>query len=672
MSGNPPKGREFCHRSIGAYVFIFFAICIVLFLLDTALSVTASGSASAAERIVLEHSYDIEQGAPVLEQRIVDDEGTTYLLKEIRSPVPASDIGPTRQFVATVQRPVSLDLENQGASAVQSLFDDALRLDTGDYVGTLRLQSVSQEPIYRSVEEQIERVIVYSDRASEDVLQLPEQEEFIVSSDEKLEATTTQSLNRLAVSWEVTGYDADGRPERYEATVVFRGVQRQLVLDYFVATATYSGIIPARLQRETIFATYEPEPAPAFVLEPVSSPTVDPVVLSEPAAPLSASSFDILPVVIATATAVVMLLALLFLLYFFLYKNARLVRAFPTGKRRVLARKHLRLEKGEIVFKIDPSLEVYREDSTHLIVLNRSLASKPGQLTVLWGDQLMVRVGLKHEVDITEELIRVFEDGLEPLVSEDAAAIEYTPATEAKNGSGVLEGVGTMSEKGRRKRTLRVAAATTVVLLFGSGIAFFATLNSISAPSEPEPSELQTDFQETDGVKGSATGDTDGAVGKDGVGDTGRDGADAGVADDLRNGAGAQGVEDGTSGGSSNGSTGGGSGSTGGGSSNGSTGGSGKTWHEGWNEWVVDVSGHYEQRLVRGAWDEQKGHYGSVCRTCGAEVTGNFPAHVEATGHMGGYYEDWIFEGTIHHEAEYENLWVPEQGHNVWHEGYWD
>jgi hypothetical protein len=196
-------------------VFILFSICIILLFLDLLLSVTTSESASAAERITREHSYDIEQGAPIVEQRITDDEGTVYLLKEVSGPFPAADTSPTRQFVASVQRPVSLDLEGQGEVAIQSVFDDALRLDTGDYVGTLRLQSVSQEPIYRSAEEQIERIIVYSDLASEDVLQLPEQEEFIVSSDEELGATTTRILNRLAVSWETTGYDADGRPERY-------------------------------------------------------------------------------------------------------------------------------------------------------------------------------------------------------------------------------------------------------------------------------------------------------------------------------------------------------------------------------------------------------------------------------------------------------------------------
>jgi hypothetical protein len=365
-----------------------------------------------------------------------------------------------------------------------------------------------------------------------------------------------------------------------------------------------------------------------------------------------------------------MLLALLFLLYFFLYKNARLIRAFPTGKRRVLTRKHLRFEKGEVVFKIEPSLKPYREDSTHLIALSRSLASKSGQLTVLWGDQLIMRGPLQRETEVTAELIRVFEDELEPLVSEGVDAVGSSLAPEVKSGSVVLEKTGMTSEKGRRKRVLRVAAAAVVVTLFGSGIAFFAIANSISVPSEPQPAGSQTGSQKADESKDSVAGDADDTADKKDAGDTAKEDVDVGMADGLHDEAEAQGVASGSSGGSGTGSTGGSSGGTGS-VPGGSTGTPVQVWHEGWNEWVVDVPGHYEQRLVRGAWDEQTGHVGSVCWTCGADISGFAGEHILQTGHA-GYYTAWIEGSAIHHDAEYENVWVPEQGHNVWHEGYWD
>jgi hypothetical protein len=389
------------------------SICIVVALLDVTPGGRASNHALAADQITLEHTYDISRGAPVLEQRIVDEEGITYLLKEVSSPFPETGTVPAKEFVATVQRALSPEVESQGITAVRRAFAETLDVSTDEYAGILHLQSVSQEPVYRSVEDQIERVIVYPDLASEDVLQLPEQEKFTVSSDEGPEALTTQTLTRLAVSWETTGYDADGRPNRYDATVVFRGVERHLAIDYFIATAVYSGLIPALPQRETVLATYESAP------EPLPAPAVNLIPVPEPAAPLSVQPPRLFPFILAGAAAVVMLLALLFLLYFFLYKNARLVRAHPTGKHQVLLRRHLRLENGEAVFRIEPSLALYREGAAHLIVLNRQLAARPGQLAVLWGDQVVLRAALRQEIDITEELLVALGDELESSGQED-------------------------------------------------------------------------------------------------------------------------------------------------------------------------------------------------------------------------------------------------------------
>jgi hypothetical protein len=98
----------------------------------------------------------------------------------------------------------------------------------------------------------------------------------------------------------------------------------------------------------------------------------------------------------------------------------------------------------------------------------------------------------------------------------------------------------------------------------------------------------------------------------------------------------------------------------------------GKIWHEGWNEWVVDSAGHYEQQLVSDAWDEATGHYGDICNDCGVEVTGSWGSHVIATGHTGYSNYHWFSSGFIHHAAVYQDIWVDETGHNVWHEGYWE
>jgi hypothetical protein len=98
-----------------------------------------------------------------------------------------------------------------------------------------------------------------------------------------------------------------------------------------------------------------------------------------------------------------------------------------------------------------------------------------------------------------------------------------------------------------------------------------------------------------------------------------------------------------------------------------------KIWHEGWNEWVVDVPGHNEQQLVSAAWDEQTGHYAAVCNICLSELVGTYLDHAKATGHNAGYTAPyWVVTGSIHHDEIYQDVWIAEAGHNVWHEGYWE
>jgi hypothetical protein len=392
-----------------------------------AAAVDGAESTQKSEQITRDYTYDIGQGAPVIEQQITDEEGSVYTLREISDPVPENAGVPEKHFVMTAQRPITPELESQGMTAVRSWFDETIDLDTGDYAGILRLQSLSTEPVYRSVEEQIERVIVYPDLLSEDVLQLPEYEIFTVSSDEDTDATVTSELKRVAVAWAVTGFDEDGRPALYEASVIFRGTQRRLILDYHIATATYAGSVPAKSYRETIRATYGLEPAP----EAQPLPIIRPVTVPEEEAPLAApsplltSSSDLLPLIVAAGAVVVpMLLALLLLLYFFLYCNARLMKVAESGKRNVLVRKHLRVTKGEAVFRIDPSFRIYRRDMAHLIVLSRRLVAKRGHLSVLWGDRLILRVALARETDVTAELIRALQDGLGTIIEDDADELE--------------------------------------------------------------------------------------------------------------------------------------------------------------------------------------------------------------------------------------------------------
>jgi hypothetical protein len=429
-------------RSLARFLILTLA-CVVLVLLSPQRANAADGAATdqKPESITRDYSYDIGQDAPTIEQRITDEEGTVYSLREISDPVPESTGIPERHFVMTAQRPITPELESQGMTAVRSWFDETLDLDTGDYAGILRLQSLSTEPVYRSVEEQIERTIVYPGLLSEDVLQLPEYENFTVSSDEDRDATVTSELKRVAVAWAVTGFDEDGRPAVYEASVIFRGTQRRLVLDYHIATATYAGSVPAKPYRETIRATYGLESVPEAqelpIIRPVTAPEEEAPLAAAPLVP--ASSLVPLPLAIAGgAVVVLMLLALLLLLYFFVYCNARLVKVAESGKRSVLIRRHLRVVKSEAVFKIDPSFRIYRRDMAHLIVLGRRLVAKQGQLLVLWGDRMILRVALTREIDVTAELIRTLQDGLGVIVEDEADELEAAVSVAAADAVGAV------------------------------------------------------------------------------------------------------------------------------------------------------------------------------------------------------------------------------------------
>ena len=83
----------------------------------------------------------------------------------------------------------------------------------------------------------------------------------------------------------------------------------------------------------------------------------------------------------------------------------------------------------------------------------------------------------------------------------------------------------------------------------------------------------------------------------------------------------------------------------------------------------VPEQGHNEQVLVQAAYDEQvpitEMQEFSICTTCGADITGNTSAHMEAhmlNGENGNFRSEWreVVTGykTVHHDAVYETRYV--------------
>jgi hypothetical protein len=82
----------------------------------------------------------------------------------------------------------------------------------------------------------------------------------------------------------------------------------------------------------------------------------------------------------------------------------------------------------------------------HLIVLSRRLVAKQGQLLILWGDQLILRVALTREIDVTAELIRTLQDGLGVIVEDEADELEAAVSVAAADAVGAVGAVGADDE----------------------------------------------------------------------------------------------------------------------------------------------------------------------------------------------------------------------------------
>ena len=83
------------------------------------------------------------------------------------------------------------------------------------------------------------------------------------------------------------------------------------------------------------------------------------------------------------------------------------------------------------------------------------------------------------------------------------------------------------------------------------------------------------------------------------------------------------------------------------------------------HKWVLhEGSGHYETQVVKEAWDEPvyETQMRAICNQCGADLTNaDIDKHFKDSGYScGGYHAEYIQvqTGTIHHDAETNQVWV--------------
>jgi hypothetical protein len=94
---------------------------------------------------------------------------------------------------------------------------------------------------------------------------------------------------------------------------------------------------------------------------------------------------------------------------------------------------------------------------------------------------------------------------------------------------------------------------------------------------------------------------------------------------------------------------------------------SAKTYYPAWDEWVVE--GHWETQAVAAVYG-QRDVYGSICNTCGADISGFAAQHLKDTRHS-GYHEGVVgSESYVITPASTKRVWI-DTSHWVHHPACW-
>ena len=140
------------------------------------------------------------------------------------------------------QRTNSNTFDNAGKN---EMLPKVMNVNIGEYKGKITLKKETVDPIYIKKQSQVDKVEVIKDLSIEDIKNLPESKVYKVRSNEYVDAEVNKELKRAGVSLKVSGYDDDGVPNRWDATLVFRGLESYLEKVKYNVKATYAGRISA-------------------------------------------------------------------------------------------------------------------------------------------------------------------------------------------------------------------------------------------------------------------------------------------------------------------------------------------------------------------------------------------------------------------------------------------
>jgi hypothetical protein len=355
-----------------------FVSCIVaLFIL---VSIPAYGITSESLSLTQEYHYTTTTGAPTIPTEIVDN-GNTYHLKAQEGPVEVSHTPPVQTFWRTEEKTITV---SQYAQGVRQQFLAFYPINEGGFKGEIYLEGTEATAIYYPYERAVNKTRVYTARSTEDIGDLPLEEEFTVTSASALDGTENKVLKRAELHVEPSALNAVGIPIEWQATAIFRGVESYLSLDHYDVIAHYSGDITLDERMYKIVATYEaiatddPEED-----EPVTS-TQPKTPLAATATPVGADEIEqsrLLWPYIATGVVIVLSGALLFWL---LRRKVSIVEVFGDGSYKIVKRVLLKRAQEAFEVTIPTSLDIEVTDAKYALLFPKRLVDAKAPVSVYW------------------------------------------------------------------------------------------------------------------------------------------------------------------------------------------------------------------------------------------------------------------------------------------------
>lgn len=129
---------------------------------------------------------------------------------------------------------------------LSSIIPSTTNVNVSGFKGLITLKDKIITPKYIKKQQQIDKKETLKDLDIEDITNLPKSKKYTVRSDDSPTATEEKDLKRAGISLKVVGYDDDGVPNHWDATIVYRGLEKYLEPYKYNVVGNYTGQVSAK------------------------------------------------------------------------------------------------------------------------------------------------------------------------------------------------------------------------------------------------------------------------------------------------------------------------------------------------------------------------------------------------------------------------------------------